>query len=157
MLEVGVGEGEIAARVRARYPHLRAVGVDLPDPGLAAQWAAKGILGACADLVALPFRADTFELVLAIEVLEHVADPDAALGEIARVATGTVLLSVPREPLWRLANIARGRYWRTLGNTPGHVQHWGRAGFARLVSRHLDVTRVTSPLPWTMVAARARR
>jgi 2-polyprenyl-3-methyl-5-hydroxy-6-metoxy-1,4-benzoquinol methylase len=94
--------------------------------------------------------------VLAIEVLEHVDDPPAALAEIARVARGDVVLSVPREPLWRLLNMTRGRYLGRLGNTPGHIQHWSSASFERLVSRHLEVTGTWRPLPWTLLRARAR-
>jgi hypothetical protein len=30
---------------------------------------------------------------------------------------------VPREPIWRIGNMARGRYLGDLGNTPGHIQH----------------------------------
>ena len=52
--------------------------------------------------------------------------------------------------------MARGKYWGDLGNTPGHIQHWSRSGFVRLVGAHLDVTTVHSPTPWTMVAARVR-
>jgi 2-polyprenyl-3-methyl-5-hydroxy-6-metoxy-1,4-benzoquinol methylase len=94
--------------------------------------------------------------VLAIEVLEHVDDPEHALAEIARVARGDVVLSVPREPLWRVLNVARGRYVGRLGNTPGHVQHWSSDAFARLVARHLEVTGTWRPLPWTLLRARAR-
>ena len=36
-----------------------------------------------------------------MEVLEHVPDPAAVLGEMARVASRWLLVSVPREPLWR--------------------------------------------------------
>jgi ubiquinone/menaquinone biosynthesis C-methylase UbiE len=156
VLEVGVGEGEIATRVGTRYPAAAVVGLDLPDDDLAEQWTGRGIAATFGDIAALPFPDRTFDLVLAIEVLEHVPDPDAALRELARVARADVVLSVPREPLWRVANMARGKYWRDLGNTPGHVQHWGRRAFASCVGRHLDVITVHSPTPWTMVAARAR-
>ncbi len=37
---------------------------------------------------------------------------------------GFILLSVPKEPIWRICNMARGKYWKDLGNTPGHIQHW---------------------------------
>ena len=86
-----------------------------------------------------------FDLVLAIEVLEHVPDPAAALRELARVARRDVVLSVPREPIWRAANMARGKYWGDLGNTPGHIQHWSRAGFVRLVGAHLEVVDGAQP------------
>lgn len=156
VLEVGVGEAHIAGRVVERYGELPIAGVDLPDPGLAAEWAASSIDGSFADIVDLPFADDQFDLVLAIEVLEHVSDPTAALGEIARVANDRVVLSVPREPIWRIANLARGKYFSDLGNTPGHIQHWSQKAFRRLVAQHFEVLEVSAPFPWTMVAAQLR-
>jgi hypothetical protein len=58
---------------------------------------------------------------------------------------------VPREPLWRGLNLARGAYVQSLGNTPGHVNHWSRRGFVRLLARHGRVIEVRSPFPWTML------
>jgi SAM-dependent methyltransferase len=156
VLEVGMGEAEIAARVRRRYPDAAFVGIDLPDPELAASWADKGVSAAFADIAHLPFPSGTFDLVLAIEVLEHVPDPDAAVRELARVGRGSFVLSVPDEPIWRVANMARGKYLRDLGNTPGHIQHWSQRSFRRQIGAHLDVEASTSPFPWTMVSARAR-
>nr|WP_256444588.1 methyltransferase domain-containing protein [Aquihabitans sp. G128] len=101
----------------------------------------------------LPFEADTFDLVLAIEVLEHVPYPELALSELHRVARRDVVVSVPREPIWSAANLARGKYLKDLGNTPGHINHWSKKGFAELVGRRFDVRAVHSPFPWTMVAA----
>jgi len=63
---------------------------------------------------------------------------------------------VPREPIWRILNIARGKYIGDLGNTPGHVNHWSRRGFIDLLSRRFDVVEVRSPLPWTMALCRVR-
>jgi ubiquinone/menaquinone biosynthesis C-methylase UbiE len=157
VLEIGLGEGEVAQRVLGRYPGAFLTGVDLPDPALVEHWVSKKLPASFADVGALPFPDAAFELVLAIEVLEHVPRPEDALKEIARVATGHVVLSVPREPLWRVANLARGKYVSAYGNTPGHIQHWSRRSFVRLVSRHLEVTAVQSPPPWTMVTARASR
>ena len=56
-------------------------------------------------------------------------DPEATLAEMARVARRHLLVSVPREPLWRGLNMARGAYLRDLGNTPGHVNHWSKRAF----------------------------
>jgi ubiquinone/menaquinone biosynthesis C-methylase UbiE len=156
VLEVGVGEGEVSGRVRARYPDAAFVGVDLPDDDLAREWADHELAGLFGDIARLPFPPDTFDLVLAIEVLEHVPDPAAALTELARVARDRVVLSVPREPIWRAANMARGKYLGALGNTPGHIQHWSKRAFTRLVGERFEVLRVRSPLPWTLVTARRR-
>lgn len=64
--------------------------------------------------------------------------------------------SVPREPMWRVLEMARGKYPGALGNTPGHVNHWGRASFLELIARRFDVLQTRSPLPWTMVLCRRR-
>ena len=85
----------------------------------------------------------------AIEVLEHVADPEALLTELARVARGHLLVSVPREPLWRALNIARGAHWASLGNTPGHVHGFSRRSLEHLAARRGQVVAVRTPLPWT--------
>ena len=129
------------------------VGLDLPDPELTVHWPAARFSGAFADITQLPFPSGTFDLVLAIEVLEHVPDPAAALAEIARVARRDIIVSVPREPIWRVANLARGKYIGALGNTPGHINHWSKKSFASFVGQHLAVRETRSPFPWTMVAA----
>ena len=79
--------------------------------------------------------------------------PELALAELARVARRDVVVSVPREPIWRAANLARGKYLTDLGNTPGHINHWGTKAFAELVGRRFHVRSVQTPFPWTMVAA----
>jgi ubiquinone/menaquinone biosynthesis C-methylase UbiE len=156
ILEVGIGEGEVAARVLERFPDASLVGLDLADEDLARHWRSRGVRACFGDIARVPFPARAFDLVLAIEVLEHVEDPAAAMRELARVATGDVVLSVPREPLWRAANMARGKYLGAFGNTPGHIQHWSTRAFVRLVKRHFDVMLVSSPIPWTLVHARVR-
>jgi ubiquinone/menaquinone biosynthesis C-methylase UbiE len=102
----------------------------------------------------LPFAAGEFDLATAIEVLEHVPDPEHTLAEMARVASGHLLVSVPREPLWRALNVARGAYLAQLGNTPGHVNHWSKRAFVSLVGRYGEVVEARSPFPWTMLLVR---
>lgn len=158
VLEVGVGEGQVSRRVAARYPGTLAIGLDLPDPELASRWDVIDAHGVFGDAGRLPFPDGAFDLVLAIEVLEHVPDPDAAIAELARVAKpgATAILSVPSEPLWRGLNLLRGKYVRDLGNTPGHMQHWSPKAFTRLVSRSFEIRSVSRPVPWTMVGATRR-
>jgi len=99
---------------------------------------------------------DAAELIVCCEVMEHLADPDAALSILMALASPWVVLSVPREPLWRALNMARLKYVAALGNTPGHVNHWSRRAFVRFLDRRLDVVEVRAPLPWTMALCRAR-
>ena len=157
ILEVGVGEGKVATRLASMYPLAEITGLDLPDDALRNHWRASGLTGLFASAEQLPFDDNTFDLVLAIEMLEHVERPERVLAEINRVATGPVVLTVPWEPAWRMANMARGAYLKDLGNTPGHIQHWTRRSFRTTVARHLSVRSASISFPWTLVSADARR
>lgn len=159
VLDVGCGEAILTHRWAIARPATRVVGFDLEEPAIQAEWDKRRapnleyrILRAQEPF---PFRDGEFALATAIEVLEHVPDPEHTVAEMARCARGGhLLVSVPREPLWRALNVARGAYLRDLGNTPGHVNHWSRRRFAGLLSGHGEVVEVRSPFPWTMVLAR---
>jgi SAM-dependent methyltransferase len=153
ILEVGVGEGQVMSRVRERFEDVPILGVDLPEAAFAENWRKRQLTCLFGDAAALPFPDRSFDLVLAIEVLEHVPSPARALGELARVCSGTFIGSVPFEPIWRAGNIVRKRYVSDWGNTPGHVNHWTSWGFARFVRDAFDVHEVSTPLPWTIVRA----
>jgi 2-polyprenyl-3-methyl-5-hydroxy-6-metoxy-1,4-benzoquinol methylase len=99
---------------------------------------------------------DSADLVVCCEVLEHLEDPEAGLVALQRVATDYVILSVPREPIWCMLNLVRGKYLTSFGNTPGHIQHWSSSKFVALVNRYFDVVQVRKPLPWTMLLCRVR-
>ncbi len=157
LLDVGCGEGVLVHRWAARLPTCRVVGIDLEEESIQAGWAerrAPNLEYRVIEDANLPFAAGEFDLASAIEVLEHVPDPEDTLSEMARCAARHLLVSVPREPLWRLLNIARGAYWPALGNTPGHLNHWSRRSFVKLLSRHGEVVELRSPFPWTMLLVR---
>jgi ubiquinone/menaquinone biosynthesis C-methylase UbiE len=157
VLDVGCGEGVLTLEWAERLGDGRVVGIDLDDPKLRAEWAARtrpNLEFRVEEATSLSFRNDEFDMVAAIEVLEHVPDPEATVAEMARVARGRLLVSVPREPLWRALNVARGAYLRDLGNTPGHVNHWSRRAFVSLLSRYGTVEEARSPFPWTMALVR---
>jgi 2-polyprenyl-3-methyl-5-hydroxy-6-metoxy-1,4-benzoquinol methylase len=153
ILEIGVGEGIVTSRVIGRFPDAAVAGLDLPDDELAADWKQRGLSCVFGDATTLPFPNDSFDLVLAIEVFEHLPDTAGALHELHRVCNGSFIASVPFEPIWRAGNMARGRYLRDLGNTPGHINHWTNRGFAKLVGTRFDVEQAANPMPWTMVRA----
>jgi SAM-dependent methyltransferase len=159
VLDVGCGEGVLTAQWAQQLEGRPVVGVDLPDPKLEKEWRGREranlrfISGRAEDL---PFGEREFDLVAAIEALEHIPDPERTISEMVRVARRHLLVSVPREPLWRVLNLARGAYWRELGNTPGHVNHWSRRGFERLLADHGEIVESRSPFPWTMVLVRVR-
>ena len=99
----------------------------------------------------IPFDDNSMDLVLCTEVLEHLDSPVDGLEELFRVTSKYAIVSVPREPLWRIFNIIRFHYWRDLGNTPGHVNHWSRKSFEKLVSRRFKILNIKNPYPWTII------
>jgi SAM-dependent methyltransferase len=157
--EVGCGEGHLSMLLAA--DGLRVRGCDLSPGAIAAarQHSRRrgfDIAFATANLYELAPERHAAPLVLCCEVLEHVPDPARALAVLATLARPHLIVSVPREPLWRALNLARGRYWRELGNTPGHLQHWSTPAFLELLQDHLEVLELRTPLPWTMARSRVR-
>lgn len=155
VLDVGCGEGLLADHlIRLRRPaRFECCDVDLGRlaPGLHPDLAFQ-----VASVYHLPHADRSVDLVVCCEVLEHLHDPAAGLAELVRVARRHVLLSTPWEPVWRLLNLARGRYVRDLGNTPGHVQHFSRRALVRLAETRLRVAAVRRPLPWTVILGETR-
>ncbi|MGI9018091.1 MAG: class I SAM-dependent methyltransferase [Euzebya sp.] len=155
ILEVGCGAGEIAERLCDRFPDAQVTALDLPDAGLRQEWRGRpGVGWTHGSAHSLPFADDSFDLVAAVEVCEHLTDPWAGLAEMARVSSRHLVLSVPREPMFRMGNFLTGRHVKSFGNTPGHLNHWGTPGFLRFVSQKAAVAEVKLPVPWTALRAR---
>jgi 2-polyprenyl-3-methyl-5-hydroxy-6-metoxy-1,4-benzoquinol methylase len=157
LLDVGCGEGVLVHRWAQRLGDGRMVGIDVEEESIQAGWAehrAPNLEYLVMEAGKLPFADGEFDLASAIEVLEHLPDPERTLSEMARCAARHLLLSVPREPLWRMLNLARGAYWSQLGNTPGHLNHWSKRSIVELLSRHGEVVELRSPFPWTMLLVR---
>jgi SAM-dependent methyltransferase len=151
--EVGCGEGELSIRLARRG--LRVRGTDAFPQVLEEAHRRAGAAGVEIDYEAVPAEnldpeRHGAELVVCCEVLEHLEDPEAALDVLAGLSRPWLIASVPREPLWRALNLARLSYVRDLGNTPGHLNHWSKAGFIRFLQGRFDVVEVLSPVPWTM-------
>ncbi|HEX2466721.1 MAG TPA: class I SAM-dependent methyltransferase [Solirubrobacterales bacterium] len=157
--EVGCGEGELALRLAGGG--LRVRGSDVSAEVIAHARERATAAGLEVDYQAAPIQAleaarDAAELIVCCEVLEHLDDPRRALSVLVALARPWLVVSVPREPIWRALNLARLKYVRELGNTPGHLNHWSRRGFLELLEGELEVVEVRSPLPWTMALCRVR-
>lgn len=157
-LEIGCGEGELSIRLARRGFRVRGCDISADIVGEARKRAAAA--GVAAEFWAEPIESlddsNAAPLVVCCEVLEHLDDPARGVDTLARLAGPHLIASVPREPIWRLLNLARGKYVGDLGNTPGHVNHWSRRGFLELLSRRFDIIDVRTPLPWTLALCRRR-
>lgn len=157
LLDVGCGEAHHTYQWAQQLGDKRVVGIDLDDDTLKSFWeqrTAPNLEYKILKAENMPFEDNEFDVATAIEVLEHVPDPEHTVAEMARVASGHLLVSVPREPMWRMLNMARGAYIKDLGNTPGHLNHWSKRSFVRLLSTHGEVVEARSPFPWTMLLVR---
>ena len=153
LLDVGCGEGVLTAEWAAALPRARVVGVDVADVVEVAP-AANLSFATVAPAPPLHFPDASFDLVAAVESLEHMADPEGAVAEMARCARRHLLVSVPREPLWRALNLARGAHLRRLGDTPGHRQHFSARSVGAVLGRHGAVVARRLPVPWTVFLVR---
>lgn len=158
--EVGCGEGHLSVK-------LAKAGYQVKASDFSGKIIEMAKRNAAANKVKIQFRTssvydltpsrDSAPLVMCCEVLEHLQDPDKAMKILRRLASPYVILSVPHEPIWRILNMLSGRHLKHWGNTPGHIQHWSRHAFVHFASQYMDIIKVKTPLPWTMVLGKARK
>jgi SAM-dependent methyltransferase len=157
--EVGCGEGHLSTRLAAEGWQVRGSDVSpvaIFEAAERARACGLRIPFRVGDLYDLEPARDGAPLVLCCEVLEHLPDPERALAVLRTLARPHLIVSVPREPLWRVLNLARGKYWHELGNTPGHLQHWSTLAFLDLLRDQLEVLELRTPPPWTMALCKTR-
>jgi SAM-dependent methyltransferase len=88
--------------------------VDISAPALQ-RLQARGANAVQGHVTALPFPDATFDVVCAMDIIEHVVDDDGVLAELARVAKpgAAVLLSAPLHPAsWTAFDDFVGHYRR---------------------------------------------
>lgn len=160
-VEFGCGEGHSTSRLRALLPAaVEFEATEFLDRQVeVARRNNPDVTVHQADVYSAASSGHRYDLVFLLEVLEHLERPADALAQLAQIVRpgGWLVLGVPREPLWRVLNMARGKYLRGLGNTPGHIQHFSRPGIRRAIEASFGpVHHVRSPIPWTIVAAQPR-
>jgi SAM-dependent methyltransferase len=109
VLDVGCGSGRFSQRAAARGA--RVTSVDIGIRLLQCTRERCDTRAVAADACALPFRSDTFDLVISSECIEHTTDPALALREIHRVTRrdGRFLITVPNQ-LWHFAVTLAGTF-----------------------------------------------
>ena len=154
-LDVGCGEGNFIHHLRRQNVIGSLVAVDLDDRKLRlAKWQYPDCTYLNADIKNLNFKDNTFDYVIASEVLEHIPAPLEAIREIQRVAKKDAyfIFSVPHEPFFRWGNVVRGKYRQKGGRTPTHVNFWMLSEFKRFISGFVEIEEVywLSVFPWML-------
>lgn len=158
ILELGCGEGFVLSALAEAGVEAELTGIELDERAVRI---ARERLGDRAtiehgDARQLIEDGRRFDMVMMLEVLEHIPNPAQMLPILDRLSTGWLLLSVPWEPLFMASNLLTLKNVRRLGNDPDHVNHWGRRGFHNFISTRFDIIEMPIVFPWTMALARTR-
>jgi 2-polyprenyl-3-methyl-5-hydroxy-6-metoxy-1,4-benzoquinol methylase len=158
ILELGCGEGYVLSALRDAGIDASLTGIELDDRAARIARERLGDKATIEQRDARDLAADgrRFDMVMMLEVLEHIPNPAQMLPIVDSLTNGWVLLSVPWEPVFRGLNLLRGKNVTRLGNDPDHINHWGRTGFEKFVGGRFDVVTTPQVFPWTMVLARSR-
>lgn len=87
----------------------------------------------------------SFDMVIVLEVLEHLKYPWRALEEVHKVGSRYFLFSVPNEPLWSLIHMC--------SDDSGHIQHWKKDEFKCLISEYFTIINRVTSFPWQIILA----
>jgi ubiquinone/menaquinone biosynthesis C-methylase UbiE len=154
VLEAGCGEGFVLRQISQTKGIKRLVGVDINSKVL--KTAKKAVPSARyqkMDITNLKFPASSFDLVLALEILEHLKNPEDGLREVKKVTKKWAILSVPNEPWFSLLSFLSGRYILRLGRHPEHKQFWLQKTFLKFVNSYFKKAKLIPSFPWTVVLA----
>jgi SAM-dependent methyltransferase len=139
VLDAGCGEGVVYRAMRKRGFQGEWFGFDFSREAVAyARTRSPECEWVHGSAYSMPFASRSFEMVFCSEVLEHLADPEQSLRELARVSRRWLLLSVPMEPIFR--TLTRLSVTLRIGGDPGHVNFWSGAAFRRFVQREGSLT-----------------
>jgi 2-polyprenyl-3-methyl-5-hydroxy-6-metoxy-1,4-benzoquinol methylase len=156
ILDVGCGEGFTLNRLREKGIGKKLEGLEYLkaaiELGKKTYPDIKIIQG---SIYELPYKDNSFDLVLCTEVLEHLEEPEKALKELVRVSNKYLVISVPNEPFFMLAQFIRGKNWSRFGNDIEHINHWTMFGFPRFVQKNagtkIQILAKRFPFAWTML------
>jgi SAM-dependent methyltransferase len=159
VLDIGCGNGEYLLRLRSIGWNCKGVEFNKKAVSICRQYGLDIFHG---DLKSADFESGSFDFVTAHHLLEHVPDPHALVGEIARILKpgGTLLIRTPKPGgtlLIRTPNSdALGRAW--FGNNwyandvPRHLFLYSEHNLERLASAHgLTLTALNKPVKAKLV------
>lgn len=127
-LDVGCASGYMISQIAAFFPYSKYFGIDIYDKAI--DYAKKTyphIKFKTASADKLPFKDNTFDLILFYETIEHVENPKACLKEIKRVLkkNGTLILTMDSGSLffrlvWFIWENTKGKIWQGAHLHPFH-------------------------------------
>ena len=155
ILDAGCGEGMTLQKLRGYLPrNVTAFDLNHDCVHYTSAWF-PGANITSQDILHLPYDKEEFDLVICLEVLEHLERPDLALKSLKRVARNRLIFSVPYEPWFQVGSFLRGKYLKYWGNHPEHINHWSPNTFEQFLSREFSAVSIDTSLPWIIAQVRA--
>lgn len=156
ILDVGCGEGFTLNRLKEKGIGKKLEGLEYSKDAIAlGKKTYPDIKITQGSIYELPYKDNSFDLVLCTEVLEHLDEPEKALKELIRVSSKYLIISVPNEPFFMFAQLVRGKNWSRFGNDIEHVNHWTMFGFPKFVKQNsgsnIKILAKRFPFAWTML------
>jgi len=157
VLEIGCGEGFVLGFLSTLHPEVKYLGIDIDSQQLKLlKEHFPTIITSQEDIINTDPAGRNFDLVLAIEVLEHINDYQKALNNISQFSNKYILISVPWEPAFRLSNLLRGKNIKRWGNDIEHVNNWSKKKITKIVSDYFNIIRAEISFPWTVILAQKK-
>jgi ubiquinone/menaquinone biosynthesis C-methylase UbiE len=148
LLDIGCGEGQADKFFLEYHPNLKITGVDFDEQALKeARINCPAMKIKKADIYHLPFVNKSFDLILCLEVLEHLKNPQKAIKEIKRVGR-YFILSVPHEPFFSIMSFLSGRYLKNFGRHPEHLNFWSKKSFTEFMKKEFSKAKIKISFPW---------
>ena len=148
ILDIGCGEGQSDKYFLKNLPKIKITGIDVDDKAISeAKSNCPKMIVKKNNIYNLSFKDKSFDLVISLEVLEHLSNPQKALKEIKRVSN-KFIISVPYEPYFSLLSFLSGKYLRNLGRHPEHLQVWNKKSFSNFIKKELPKAKIKTLFPW---------
>jgi SAM-dependent methyltransferase len=157
ILDAASAQGYVMGYLHERIPDLTFTGVDLDREALEEARMLHPYAEFFEGDITTYTHLRPVDLVLALEVFEHIPEPERAFKNLARVDSKFFLFSVPHEPWFRIMNFLRGRHWRRLGNHPEHINLWSKRRFKRDLGPYFKIIGDYSSFPWIIYLCRHRQ
>lgn len=156
ILDVGCGEGFTLKKLQEKKIGKKNEGIDYSTDAIKiGKKLYPGLTLSRGDIYNLKYADNSFDVIICTEVLEHLDDPKKAIQEMKRVASKHLIVSVPNEPFFVMANLLRGKYLKHFGNHPEHINHWTMWGIEKLLkSQGFTIVKSKHPFAWSLVLAK---
>lgn len=150
ILDIGGGEGILAELIEKKLnKKVNILDIDKEDIFFAKKYFNKTVI--YGNLYNLPFLSNSYDMVICLEVLEHIENLEKSLEEIKRISSKNIILSVPNSFLFRIGNIVSFKNLRRLGESPDHKNYFNIKKINSLISQYFTVEKIICSSVWIII------